>query len=118
MSTVEDFKNAPSKFRKKPVTIEAMQFAGTPAETHAVYLWIEKNTAGSFEPTAVLEGKEPAPESGVAIDPSDGRLIIATLEGLHWANVGDWVIRGVAGEFYPCKPEIFAETYEPMEETL
>ena len=104
--------NAPMKFRKKPVTIEAMRFAGTPAETIEVYRWIEENTAGSFEPMAVIERKEPAPESGVSIDPADGRLIIATRGSLHWANVGDWVIRTVANEFYPIKETIFRETYE------
>jgi len=40
---------------------------------------------------------------------------IATLEGVMRADVGDWIIRGVAGEFYPCKPDIFAATYEPVE---
>ena len=47
------------------------------------------------------------------LNPRDGRLIISTLEGLHWADPGDWIIRGVQGEFYPCKPDIFAATYEP-----
>lgn len=104
--------NQPLKYRKKPVVIEAMRFAGTNAETHAVYLWIERNTLGSFEPLAVLDEGKPAPASGVSIDPSDGRMIISTLEGLHWVNVGDYVIRGIAGEFYPCKPHIFADSYE------
>lgn len=40
-------------------------------------------------------------------------LVIPTLEGDHHASVGDWIIRGVKGEFYPCKPDIFAATYEP-----
>ena len=40
-------------------------------------------------------------------------LLIPTLEGTMRADVGDWIIRGVQGEFYPCKPEIFKETYEP-----
>ncbi|MET8430137.1 hypothetical protein [Nocardia sp. NPDC004860] len=40
---------------------------------------------------------------------------IETLEGTMIANVGDWIIRGVAGEFYPCKADIFEQTYEPME---
>lgn len=40
-------------------------------------------------------------------------LLIETLEGTHRANPGDWIIRGVKGEFYPCKPDIFAATYEP-----
>lgn len=104
------------KFRKKPVVIEAMQLCGTEADCHAVYQWVETNTAGSFEPMDVIEGRKPYPASGVSIDPRDGRLIISTLEGLHWADQGDWIIRGVAGEFYPCKPEIFAATYEPADD--
>ena len=100
------------KYRKKPVVIEARQLIGTPAETHAVYRWVEENTAGSFEPLAVLDGEKPAPESGVSIDPSDGALLIATLEGVMKANYGDWIIRGVKGEFYSCKSDIFEATYE------
>lgn len=100
------------KFRKKPVVIEAMHLSGSTAQHHAVYQWVERHTLGSFEPLAVIEGREPYPASGVSIDPRDGRLIISTLEGLHWADPGDWIIRGVAGEFYPCKPEVFEATYE------
>lgn len=44
-----------------------------------------------------------------------GELYIKTLEGDHHASVGDYIIRGVAGEFYPCKPDIFARTYEAVE---
>ena len=106
--------NRMTKYRKKPVVIEARQLAGTTAECHAVYLWIEENTLGSFEPLAVLDGEKPAPESGVSIDPADGALLIATLEGVMKANYGDWVIRGVAGEFYPCKLDIFEATYEEV----
>lgn len=102
------------KYRKKPVTIEAMLLDGSAADTHAVYQWVEKNTLGSFEPMAVIEGDEPYPESGVSIDPRDGRMIISTLEGLHWADLGDWIIRGVAGEFYPCRADIFEATYEEV----
>lgn len=115
MSKIKDSKSIPMRFRKKPVTVEAMRFDGTPAEAMEVYRWIEENTLGVFEPTERIAGRKPWPESGVAIDPSDGRLIIATLEGGHWADVGDWIIRGVAGEFYPCKPDIFAKTYEKVQ---
>ena len=101
-------------YRKKPVVIEARQLAGTTAECHAVYLWVEGNTLGSFEPLAVLDGEKPAPESGVSIDPTDGALLIATLEGVMKANHGDWIIRGVAGEFYPCRGDIFEATYEEV----
>lgn len=102
------------KFRKKPVVIEARQFTED-AGWMDIYRWIERNTLGSFEPTAVLEGRVPCPASGVSIDPDTGELLIATLEGVMRVSVGDWVIQGVAGEFYPCKPEIFAATYEDPE---
>jgi len=110
---------APGMFRKKPVVIEARQFLGggagphggpTPhstSETHAIYKWIERNTQGSFD----FAGDE-RPELGVSIDPADGRMVIATLEGDMHVSRGDWVIRGVQGEFYPCKPDIFDATYE------
>lgn len=101
------------RYRKKPVVIEAMRLEGTNADMHAVYQWVERNTLGSFEPLDVIEGRKPYPASGVSIDPRDGRFIISTLEGLHWADPGDWIIRGVQGEFYPCKPDIFEATYEP-----
>ena len=106
-------------YRKKPIIIEARQFTtdATPAEAHAIYQWVEKNTLGSFEPMEVIEGRKPYPASGVSIDPRDGRLIISTLEGLHWADPGDWIIRGVRGEFYPIKDSIFRETYEPVDES-
>ncbi len=100
------------KFTKKPVEIEARKFEGTNAELHSIYQWIGENTLGSFEPMAVIEGRVPSPESGVSIDPRDGRVMIATLEGCHWVNLGDYVIKGVKGEFYPCKPDIFEATYD------
>ena len=96
------------RYRKKPVVIEAMQLVGTNADTHAVYQWIEANTQGSFDPLS-----EEIPASGVSIDPATGFFLIATLEGVMQAKPGDWIIRGVQGEFYPCKPDIFAATYEP-----
>lgn len=104
--------SAPQRYRKKPVVIEAMRLVGTPPQMHSVYQWIERNTLGSFEPLAVLENRTPHPASGVSIDPNDGRIIIATLEGLHWANIGDWIIRGTKGEFYPRKPDIFEASYD------
>ena len=91
------------RYRKKPVVIEARQLPATasPAEAHAIYQWVEERKLGSFEPLDAIEGRKPWPESGVAIDPRDGRMVIATLEGGHWVTPGDWVIRGVQGEFYP-----------------
>ena len=98
-----------SKFRKKPVVIEAMHFEGTEAEMHAVYSWIESNTQGSFDPSS-----ETIPASGVSIDPASAFMLIATLEGVMQASPGDWIIKGVQGEFYPCKPDIFEATYEAV----
>lgn len=81
-------------FRKKPVEIEARQWTGS----NAVPLldWINEH-----------EDERTAFQSG----PS---LIIPTLEGDHEASLGDWIIQGVQGEFYPCKPDIFEATYDPV----
>lgn len=48
--------------------------------------------------------------------PIDHRQLIKTLEGDMWVDVGDYIITGVKGELYPCKPDIFHKTYEPVEE--
>ena len=85
--------------RKKPVTIGARQYVGTASQTHDVYLWVEENTLGSFEPLDVITGRGPCPAAGVSIDPRDGRMMIATLEGPHWVNGGECVNRGVRGAF-------------------
>ena len=79
------------QYRKKPVVIEAEQ-----------YLLGE-----------VIRAKWlfDAMESGIVFNDADG-LKIKTLEGVMSASVGDWIIKGVKGEFYPCKPDIFAATYE------
>jgi len=81
------------KFRKKPVVIDAMQWTGE----------------NSDEIQTFLHDGHPHAAAGWV----KGRYVeIGTLEGLMVASVGDWIIRGVQGEFYPCKPEIFAATYE------
>lgn len=96
------------KFRKKPVEIEAMQLV---AENCDAYEWAA-GLVGRFDYTEVEFGMYP--DQGVSIDPADGQVVIATLEGLMKANLGDWIIRGVEGELYPCKPSIFEATYEPV----
>jgi hypothetical protein len=83
------------KFRKKPVVIEAAQF--TEATKDQVYNFVACNKRVGRD----LQG---AP-----------LLVIQTLEGEVTASPGDWIIKGVAGEFYPCKPDIFEATYEPVE---
>jgi len=86
------------KYRKKPVVIEAMQFDGH--NYPEVVAWIESYTG---HPEMAHS------EAGTL------SMTIPTLEGDHLANPDDWIIRGVAGEFYPCKPDIFSATYEPAE---
>lgn len=80
------------KFRKKPVVIEAVQL-----------------TDKTFD--APLPNPEHVP--GVVYDPRRRCALIRTLEGEMRADMGDWIITGIKGERYPCKPDIFAATYEP-----
>lgn len=88
------------KYRKKPVVIEAIQYFRETVED--VFNFVEERThEGNVRPV-YLDNKE--------------QLIIETLEGNHIANEGDYIICGVAGEFYPCKANIFYKTYEKVEE--
>lgn len=81
-----------AKYRKKPVVIDA---------------WNRWNSEQEHELSeAVSAGKITFTEEGICL--------IQTLEGTMQANPGDWIIRGIKGEFYPCKPEIFAATYEAV----
>ena len=86
------------KFRKKPVVIEAVQWTGR-ASYDAVSAFVTRDDDVCF------------------VNPLDpgGYVEIPTPEGTMKATAGDWIIRGVAGEIYPCKPDIFAATYEAVE---
>lgn len=86
--------SGPRRFKKKPVIIEAIQWTGNNIEE------IER-----FAPRIITVNKNQADE-----------LCIDTLEGVMTASKEDWIIRGVQGEYYPCKPDIFEETYEAVEE--
>lgn len=88
-------------YRKKPVVIEAMQL--TEDNPKDVCDWIH-----SFN---VRNGRDE--KVGININ---GTVDIDTLEGTMRADVGDWVIRGVQGEHYPCQPDLFEATYEEVEE--
>lgn len=83
-----------SKFRKVPVVIDAVQWDGT---TRVAF-----NIAGELHMSNWAE--------------KEGGLYIFTPEGEMRADPGDWIIKGVKGEFYPCKPDIFDMTYEPVED--
>ena len=77
------------KFRKKPVIIEAVQ-------------WTSENLS---------EVQEFYRKESILIG---DRIVIETLEGVMYASIGDWIIKGIKGEFYPCKPDIFDATYEKV----
>ena len=90
-------------FRKKPVVIEAVQVPLNSKTDENMVAW-GKLAAWLQMNWCVFHVVDVAP-SGQGVD-------VMTLEGTMLARPGDWIIRGVKGEFYPCKPEIFAETYE------
>ncbi|KKN57578.1 hypothetical protein LCGC14_0561240, partial [marine sediment metagenome] len=84
------------KFRKKPVMIEAVQFDGSHECAEKIVAWVNRSTG--YTPTA---GTNPP------ILFYYGEMRIRTLGGEITGNKGDWIIKGVKGEFYPCKPDIF-----------
>jgi len=87
------------KYRKKPVEIEAVQLDGTHTTANDILDWILENGGNANRMYNSVAGY------GIQID---------TLEGLMTGNPGDYVIRGVQGEFYPCKPDIFELTYDKV----
>lgn len=87
------------KYRKKPIVIEAVQ-----------YQWKEPDTFKEQARDAIADFM------GSNITVVEDEILIETLEGEMYASRGDWIIKGVKGEFYPCKDEIFRMTYEPVDE--
>jgi hypothetical protein len=93
----------PKKFRKKPVVIEAIQWTGDNLEDiikftglhHSALKW----TWEEYQEVVRQEG-----------------LKIFTLEGSYMATIEDYIIKGIKGEFYPCKPDIFEETYDEVKD--
>ena len=84
-----------AKFRKKPVVIEAVQWTGDNLAELENFMdrWIDRTLEVEY----------------------GNQIVVRTLEGNMRAHVSDWIIRGVQGEFYPCKADIFAATYEAAE---
>lgn len=97
----------PQTFRKKPVTITAVEWDGTTDRATEIIDWILA-AGGSATYRCDRPGGCPGTDDA-------HNLLIRTLEGDMLASPGDWIIRGVAGEHYPCRPDIFAETYEPAD---
>jgi hypothetical protein len=90
-----------ASFRKKPVVIQAFQWTGGPNQTE--------------DPVWVNDAARVGTVRYENVGSPNVAMFIDTLEGTHRADVGDWIIQGVKGELYPCKPDIFALTYEPVE---
>ena len=98
------------KFRKKPVVIEAWRWTLSFKEP-VTGLW-----APNHMPEWMHEALNKWPDTGGLIFEHEHgpRICIATLEGLMTAKLGDWIIKGVKGELYACKPDIFDMTYEAV----
>ncbi|TQI66261.1 hypothetical protein [Clostridium sp. KNHs216] len=90
-----------AKYRKRPVVIEAFKY-NVP---------LYKPNVLNGAPDFIINGRQ----SGKLFYGEDGTLKIKTLEGIMTASTGDFIICGVNGELYPCKPDIFEKTYEPAE---
>lgn len=90
------------KYRKNPIVIEAIQLDNTPEAICSVLDFVFKTSFASdqTDATSVINN---------AI--SDGGIVIPTSEGKLFASFGDYVIKGIDGGFYPCKPDVFEESY-------
>lgn len=87
------------KFKKKPVVIEAVQY-----------------TATLFQDKTIVNWKELQALAGDCLVWDEFGFIIKTLEGNMRLSPGDWLLKGIKGEYYPCKPDIFEQTYEKVDE--
>ena len=95
-----------AKFRKKPVVIEAIEWTGGNL--------FEVITFTDGKPDLSSDMAKSKWEDYLDLVERDG-LKIYTLEGTMIATTGDWIIRGISGEFYPCKPDIFSATYDCLD---
>lgn len=96
------------KYRKKPVVIEALQWTGKNHREMFDFL-----TQDTFKDEYMTVSGD---HFYIDHNKVEGGLVIKTLEGEHLATIGDYIIKGVKGEFYPCKEDIFHQTYEKYEE--
>lgn len=92
-------------FRKKPVEIEAVQFDGHNGTE--IMLFVGQKLKHWAVPHGMELDLDDIPHNAYGI-------VISTLEGDMTASKMDWIIKGVNGEYYPCKPDIFEKTYEPI----
>lgn len=97
------------KYRKKPVVIEAIEWDGHNLRDVIAFTGLHKSISD------IKVSDERRWDDYTDLVEKEG-LKIFTLEGPMMASIGDFIIKGVQGEFYPCKPDIFAKTYEPIPE--
>ena len=99
--------NIVKRYRKRPVTVEAVQWDGTAEGATPIINWILDSdySAGYWAPGEWDDNETNTPY-----------MRITTLEGNMLASRGDWIIRGVQGEVYPCKDAIFRDTYQPADD--
>lgn len=99
------------KFRKRPIVVEAIQATGSPESNREIIDWARGSKTPVYMDTLVSHF-----DDGSVLADSHQCLSINTLKGTMWVNPGDWIIKDVNGEFYPCKDTIFQATYEPVAE--
>lgn len=110
----------PITVEKKPVQVQALQVTDI-VSYNAAQEWLEENLyqplyGNALDPKTLrykdqVENDHTRPEKGYYIDPATGSLVIRTLEGDMLLGLGSWLMRGIAGEFYPCADDIFQKTY-------
>lgn len=100
-----------AKFRKKPVVIDAQQW-WPPGDTRHDPSMLSDRKGNAVDPPDFRQPGDLYQFSKIT-GMGDDAFFIKTLEGSLKVSPGDWIITSVAGEKYPCKPEIFAQTYEP-----
>lgn len=95
-----------SKYKKKPVVIEAFKYDGD----------LENSKGEFYVPKWAVEAYKRGDMYFDSLDSNSPptELFIKTLEGIHHASVGDYIIMGIKGELYPCKPDVFEQTYEEV----
>ena len=100
------------KYRKKPVVIKAFQMTEERRWDNSEWpMWMHEAWQRDPGENAIWPDPDTPPEEG---QKSSSLLVCGTLEGAHRITPGDYIIKGVQGEIYPCKPDIFEQTYEKV----
>ena len=103
------------KYRKKPMVVEALQLKWSTWQEMCDFIGVGKLSDG--KPEGCYLGPDNKPREGHEMDDKIG-ILIPTLEGVMIGAENDWIIKGIKGEFYPCKPDIFEATYEEVKEPI